>query len=203
MKIGTRSVLFGAHQFILHPIAIAVAWTILYGLPLDPRLLVAFVVHDWGYIGKGDMDGEEGESHPILGAAIMRLLFGKAWGDFTLYHSRFYARRRNRPYSRLAVADKLAVTLMPGWLYVPLVSFTGEVHEYMSYTAKKEGAFGSRGAGTLNAWLWYRELRVFLRQWVAEHKYIPGPIPPGKRELESQRREALAALVAFDQEIGL
>ena len=178
MKIGTKSVLFGAHQFILHPIVIAISWTMLYGLPRDPRLFVAFLVHDWGYVGKGDMDGVEGESHPIRGAAIMRLLFGKAWGDFTLYHSRFYARRRNHPYSRLAVADKLAATILPAWIYVPMVLATGEVQEYMNYTSKKEGAACLMDDDAIqNAWVWYSELRAYLRQWAEDHKAIPSAFP--------------------------
>ncbi len=178
MKIGTKSVLFGAHQFIIHPIALAVAWTKLYGFPRDLRLLVAFVVHDWGYVGKNDMDGEtEGETHPVRGAAIMRLLFGKKWGDFCLYHSRFYARRRKRQYSRLAVADKLAVTLLPAWLYVPMVSLTGEVYEYMNHTSKKEGAASVEEAAGKSTWAWYSKLRIHLREWVEDSKNIPGPIP--------------------------
>ncbi|MDQ6662779.1 MAG: hypothetical protein M3Z23_00090, partial [Acidobacteriota bacterium] len=42
MKIGTRSVLFGAHQFLLHPVFLAIAWRRLYGFPWDPRLWAAF-----------------------------------------------------------------------------------------------------------------------------------------------------------------
>jgi hypothetical protein len=164
MKIGTKSVLFGAHQFILHPIALAIAWTVLYGFPRDLRLLVAFVVHDWGYVGKNNMDGDEGERHPLLGAAIMRLFFGKKWGDFTLYHSRFYARRRHHAYSRLAVAD------------LPLVCLTGEVHEYMDHTSKKEGVV-QEVAAEHNATRWYRNLCSFMRQWVQEHKDVPEPMP--------------------------
>ena len=48
MKVGTKSVLFGAHAFWLHPFFVAVAWTRLYGFPWDPRLWVAFFVHDLG-----------------------------------------------------------------------------------------------------------------------------------------------------------
>lgn len=48
MKIGTKSLLFGAHQFLIHPFWIAVAWNRLYGFPKDPRLWIAFIVHDWG-----------------------------------------------------------------------------------------------------------------------------------------------------------
>jgi hypothetical protein len=49
MKIGTRSLLFGAHQFLLHPLCVAIAWTMLYGFPTDPRLWMAFLIHDAGY----------------------------------------------------------------------------------------------------------------------------------------------------------
>lgn len=44
MKIGTRSLLYGAHQFMLHPLFLALAWRKLYGAPLDPRLWVALAL---------------------------------------------------------------------------------------------------------------------------------------------------------------
>jgi len=81
MKIGTKSVLFGAHQFLIHPLFVALAWWQLYGFPWDPRLWVAFFVHDLGYLGKPNMDGPEGESHPWLGARIMGLLFDRGTPD--------------------------------------------------------------------------------------------------------------------------
>lgn len=71
MKIGTKSVLYGAHAFWLHPFLIAYAWTKLYGFPWDPRLWWAFFVHDIGYISLPNMDGEEGECHPFTGANLM------------------------------------------------------------------------------------------------------------------------------------
>ncbi len=77
MKIGTKSVLFGAHAFFLHPWFVAAAWWRLYGFPFDPRLWVAFFVHDIGYLGKPNMDGLEGESHPEIGARIMGALFDR------------------------------------------------------------------------------------------------------------------------------
>src|SRR5437870_4037739 len=46
MSIGTKSVLFGAHCFFLHPLFVALAWTRLYGFPRDWRLYLAFFVHD-------------------------------------------------------------------------------------------------------------------------------------------------------------
>lgn len=86
MTIGTKSVLYGAHCWFLHPWFVAWAWWRLYGFPWDPRLWVAFFVHDLGYIGKPNMDGPEGESHPWLGARIMGELFDvRGWrGDWDL-----------------------------------------------------------------------------------------------------------------------
>lgn len=75
MKIGTRSLLFGAHQFLLHPWFVAAAWCRLFGFPWDPRLWVAFFVHDIGYWEMPNMDGAEGEQHPRVGATIMGALF--------------------------------------------------------------------------------------------------------------------------------
>lgn len=130
MKIGTKSILFGAHQFLLHPIMLARAWTQLYGFPYDPRLWVAFFVHDLGYFGKPNMDGEEGETHPELGAKIMGFFFGPVWALFTIAHSRFYAQRAGIEVSQLCVADKLATVLTPNWLYLMLVRASGEIEEY-------------------------------------------------------------------------
>lgn len=79
MKVGTKSVLFGAHCFFIHPWYVAWAWWRLYGFPFDPRLWVAFFVHDLGYWGMPNMDGKEGERHPHLGAGIMGWLFDRPY----------------------------------------------------------------------------------------------------------------------------
>ncbi len=166
MKIGTKSVLFGAHQFLIHPWFVAWAWWKLYGFPFDPRLWVAFFVHDLGYWGCADMDGEEGEWHVVLGAKIMGWLFDedplkagprwiasaidwinrgeRFWYCFCFYHSRYMAKRYGVKHSRLCVADKLAVALEPWWLYLPRVILTGEIDEYMS---RAGGAVGSKYTG--------------------------------------------------------
>ncbi len=77
MRVGTKSVLFGAHCWCLHPWFVAWAWWRLYGFPWDPRLWLAFFVHDLGYIGKPNMDGVEGETHPELGARLMAIFDGR------------------------------------------------------------------------------------------------------------------------------
>ena len=149
MNIGTKSLLYGYHQFILHPLIVAACWTRLYGFPFDPRLWVCFVVHDWGYWGKPNLDGPEGETHVELGARIMARLFddsplatvmdicfgfrpqGSSWKVFSLYHSRFYARRDKVEPSRLCYADKAAIAWTPSVVQLTLMRFTGEWKEYV------------------------------------------------------------------------
>lgn len=132
MTVGTRSLLFGVHQFVLHPIFLAIAWWRLYGPPTDPRLWLAFVVHDWGYWSAPNMDGPEGERHPERGATIMRRLFGPEWADLALLHSRYYAKAAGREPSALCWADKLATAIYPPWLWILLARLSGELDEYMT-----------------------------------------------------------------------
>lgn len=210
VRIGTKSVLFGAHQFLLHPLLLAMGWWQEYGwgrveigfttglaacedcigahpaeYPIyaslrDPRLWLAFLVHDLGYLGKPNMDGPEGETHPELGARIMRRMFGDAWGDFVLLHSRYYAKRLGRPVSPLCHADKRVIVLEPSWLYLPRVWVSGELREYVAnaqrraatttgpsdqLTAEERAAMASG-----NPWRWHRALRSYMRRWIEEHR---------------------------------
>jgi hypothetical protein len=173
MKIGTKSILFGAHQFLIHPWFVAVAWWKLFGFPFDPRLWIAFFVHDLGYIGKPNMDGPEGETHVEFGARIMNI-FGEKWYYFSKYHSRFYAKRDRVKPSRLCIADKLAICLTPWWLYLPATSATGEIYEYMKLTKADVNREGNKYA-SMNVWSsnkkqWYLNVQTYIRKWVEEHK---------------------------------
>lgn len=183
MKIGTKSLLYGVHQFIIHPIIVFIAWWKLYGFPYDPRLWIAFIVHDWGYWGKPNMDGEEGETHVFLGAEIMHKLFDSRhdyflagedylpnpnrwyWYNFTLYHSRFYAKKNNHPVSRLCVADKYAFTILPKWLYLLLVNLSGELKEYMTTSRTREGKVELPDEDD-----WYNHVYKYMIDWTTEHK---------------------------------
>lgn len=194
MQVGTKSVLFGAHQFLIHPWFVAAAWWRLYGFPLDPRLWVAFFVHDIGYIGKSNMDGPEGERHPVAGASIMSTLFDRwelsrgthvpfdfegrrvelgRWGLFTLLHSRYFAKSLGRPYSRLCVADKLAIALTPSWLYLPMVRATGEVREYMAHAKHRVEPHMTpeevKLRRTSDEREWYAGVQSYCRRWAFEH----------------------------------
>lgn len=184
MKIGTKSVIFGAHCFALHPWFVALAWWKLFGFPWDPRLWVAFFVHDLGYFGKPNMDGPEGETHVELGAKIMSFLFdwndfhnwrilpdGTAigpWGQFSLFHSRYYAKLNGKSVSKLCFADKLSFCLTPAWLYLPMVNWTGEIHEYLD-RAKTADSDHWKAVTSGDQKLWHSQLVSYMKRWVNEH----------------------------------
>src|ERR1700735_2129017 len=167
LNIGTKSILFGAHCFFLHPWFVAAGWYKLYGFPWDPRLWVAFFVHDLGYWGKPNMDGPEGELHPYFGAKVMRI-FGREWYYFTLYHSRFLAKRNKARITKLCLADKYSFILTPRWLYLPMVRATGEMQEYMSHA--KEGKYVSQTRDMSTEVKWHEGVVEYMTRWVEEHK---------------------------------
>jgi hypothetical protein len=197
MRVGTKSALFGVHCFALHWMFVAIGWWRVYGFPWDPRLWVAFLVHDLGYFGKENMDGPEGELHPYLGAGIMTFWFdwpyltfkkpnqfGK-WFYFTLLHSRYLAKKLNQQPSRLAIADKMAIAVEPSWLYLPRAIASGEIEEFYQMALKcdpdKGGDFGIPGTRealtdiliggqTRNPWRWHAGVKAYMRIWVEQHK---------------------------------
>jgi hypothetical protein len=179
MKVGTKSILFGARCFFLHPWFVATAWWKLYGFPFDPRLWVAFFVHDLGYWGMPNMDGPEGESHPWTGAKIMSFLFTGSdwgryptpsrWGDFCLYHSRFLAKSHGIRPSQLCMTDKLAIALTPAWLYLPMTRWSGELEEYL-HSARPTSKHGHMGLHTADEWAWYQGVQKWCRAWAMEHR---------------------------------
>lgn len=176
MKIGTKSLLFGVHAFWIHPITVAIAWIRLYGFPFSIPIWTSFFVHDFGYWGKPNMDGKEGETHVELGANIMHKLFDPVehknykecdvyyeyyeWYDFTLYHSRFYANTNHKPISKLCIADKYAFCILPKWLYIMLASWSGEIYEYMHNG--RAHYFHSK-----SDWYWY--VYEYMIEWIDEN----------------------------------
>jgi hypothetical protein len=168
MTVGTKSVLYGAHCFFLHPWFVAYGWWKLYGFPFDPRLWFAFFLHDIGYLGKPNMDGPEGEQHPVVGAKIMHKLFGEEWGRFTMYHSRYIAKKHMTNPSKLCFADKLAIVYTPSWLYLPMVTASGEIEEYLQNAKKRESQHWTYSGDDKKRW--HKQLKEYMVKWVAEHK---------------------------------
>lgn len=241
MKIGTKSVLFGAHCFFLHPFFVAYAWWKLYGFRSvesvrdtgqyslkDPWLWVAFLVHDLGYWGKPNMDGQEGEQHPWFGARFMYGLQGAwlffrryawapmmftrrwelgrrwrfahihvatqrvIWGNECLYHSRFLSSRYGVRFSKLCVADKMAIAVTPWWLYVPMTHLTREIHEYSSQEKHRADMAQTQdvqdwGAHSFAAHrAWFLKLQDHMRQLIASDQLEV------KNEAAAVGREVLA-----------
>ncbi len=136
MKKGTKSLLFGVHQFIWHPFTVWRAWRILYGSNPSWRECVCIVIHDWGYIGCENMDDEKGELHPYWAANVAGRLFGPAFYDLVLLHSRHLAKKLGRPPSKLCWADKASMAFDPSWFYIPRALATGELQEYRRNAAR-------------------------------------------------------------------
>jgi hypothetical protein len=191
--MGTKSLLFGAHQVLLHPWFVAAAWLKLYGRSrvvlcfdggcrdcayrttsiYDVRLWLAFVVHDWGYWGLPNMDGPEGEQHPLWAARLFGRLFGVEWERFVACHSRYVAKQQGHRFSALCVADKLATPMTPRWLYLPLVRLTGEIREYMSKSAHRNetgGKYAGHGISLDNIYRWHADMSAYMRRWVEAHR---------------------------------
>jgi hypothetical protein len=175
MRVGTKSVFFGAHCFFIHPFFVAAAWRKLYGFPWDPRLWAAFFLHDIGYLGRPNMDSIEGEQHVLLGGIILGCLFGAKWRDFALCHSRHWAKRLGKAYSRLCVADKLAFVMTPAWLYLPMARASGELAEYMRVASARQsgGQFSTFELSLLrcrNPEVWLEGLKSYTRRWIEKHR---------------------------------
>lgn len=161
MKIGTKSLLFGVHQFALHPAFVLVAWLIVYRSWPKLYQLCAIIVHDWGYWGCENMDGPEGEEHPnrcilFLCRKLPQSPFRMNMFTEVMGHSRFAASNYGVGLSDLFRADKMATALYPRWLYLLLGNLTGEIKEYMYHgTVKGGGKYNDieKAAKTQTQWL--------------------------------------------------
>lgn len=122
------------------------------------------------------MDGDEGEDHVHLGAKIMGLFFGSDWADFTVRHSRYWAKKNGVTVSKLCYADKLAFLLTPGWLYLPMARATGELAEYMAKSRDRQAGCAPltdierMQLQSPDPKVWLRELQNYTRRWMEQHR---------------------------------
>ena len=138
MQTGTKSLLFGVHQIFYHPLSVYLAWLELYGFP-NLKETICIVIHDWGYFGKENIDGPEGETHPEWAAkwAHKYLDCGDfRYHDLCLYHSRTTAAKYNVTPSKLCWSDKLSCKYDPWWFYIARGMLTGEIKEYRTNAAR-------------------------------------------------------------------
>jgi len=129
MITGKKSLLFGVHQFIWHPITVLLAWYELYRMP-NFKELVCIFIHDWGYWFCENMDDDKGKKHPEFGANLAYKLFGSEYFKLCLYHSRHYSKRNNMEPSKLCWADKLSIKYEITWFYLFRANLSGEIKEY-------------------------------------------------------------------------
>lgn len=154
MKIGTKSLLFGTHQFLWHPWTVARAWRVLYGVrpTIDQKICIFF--HDWGYWGCPNMDGFEGKRHPMRGALIAEWLVkqrhqwlrgtsstyaqlkGCAAFTRTAMHSTSFAKLHGHGVSVLFLPDKASILCEPKWFYLLRARLSGELDEYVANSPK-------------------------------------------------------------------
>jgi hypothetical protein len=163
MKVGTKSVLFGVHQFILHPLFVVWAWRILYKEWPDIVEWAAIITHDLGYWGCPNMDGLEGESHPSKVATWWMEWagdFGEEVGREVVGHSRFHAAQWGLPLSKLFKPDKLSTALYPRWLYLLLGNLSGEIDEYMGLC--EEGKYEDLGIAPKSQLHWLIEVQAHM-----------------------------------------
>lgn len=134
MRVGTKSLLIGVHQILWHPITVYLAWCKLYGRP-TVRETFCILVHDWGYWGSADMDGQSGIHHPMFGSEIAGRFFGDDYRELVLLHSRHLARKLGVTPSKLCWADKASIIFEPEWFYLWRARASGELAEYRDKAA--------------------------------------------------------------------
>lgn len=186
MRVGTKSLLFGVHQFLYHPLTVALAWKRVYTRWPNWWECVAICCHDLGYWGKRDMDGPDGITHPYDGARyawrwtefiaknvlryrqeIAQQLGRKAWA-LCITHSYGYCARVRQsrgglvPFTPgfLAFPDKVCVLYDQRWFYLLRARLSGEIYEFMRHAP-------AAVSGDPATWLrWYRsKVHSRLTQW--------------------------------------
>lgn len=139
MKTGLKSILFGVHQFIYHPLTVLFAWIKLYGIP-DYKELICIFIHDLGYYNCDNMDDEKGQNHPLFAGKIARKLFkDDKYFYLCVGHSRHFAKNYNIEVSKLFYADKLSMKYDFPILYLIRSILSGELKEYMRH---KDNPYG-------------------------------------------------------------
>lgn len=146
IPVGTKSVLWGVHQFIWHPITVLIAWKKVHRTWPNWWQLLAIIFHDSpGYIGCKEMDGPDGLEHPYAGARWAARIAGilseeAAFKTYflSLYHSSNFAKLHGAPPSDLYLPDKVSILVEPRWFYMLRARLSGELEEFVTREALKQ-----------------------------------------------------------------
>jgi len=133
VRIGTKMLLFGSHNIIVHSFFTLLGWIVFFRSLPSIKEFVCIVLHDIGYWGCEKIDGGDGDEHPYRGALIAARLFGNKYYDLCIFHSATIARFHDRHVSKLYYADKMGWLLMPNWLLYFFVRVSGEIEFYKEY----------------------------------------------------------------------
>lgn len=115
MTEGTKSLLFGCHQFLMHPLCVLWAWHKLYGRWPKLGQIICIFLHDVGHLGKNYLtDPELKKIHWRMGAEIARKLLGEDAYWFTRWHSKSSNGDTWQP-TELFWADKYSRLVAPLW----------------------------------------------------------------------------------------
>lgn len=171
MNVGTKSVLFGVHQFLWHPLTVALAFCRTHSRLPTWWEAVGIACHDLGYWGCTDMDGDSGVHHPRAGAALAYHLI--CWLSarraydvyfFCLYHSSTFARENGAKTSELYLPDKVSILFDPAWFYLFRARLSGELTEYVVRENLRYGM-------TLTEEAWLKNYRSIIREKLTAHKH--------------------------------
>lgn len=196
---GTLSVLVGVHQFLWHPWTVARAWRFLYGRWPKWHQWVAIFCHDLGYWGKPDMDGPQGQTHPVAGANLAcdivyylglliyrkkydAALMAESTRELCLWHSTHYAQAQGGEVSELYLPDKVCVLFDPPKFYLWRANLSGELQEYVWRQNDIRRQAGLPEFTAPEQWLeWYRSR---MEHKAFEHSNRPittSPARPGEK----------------------
>lgn len=174
MKTGTKSLLFGVHQFLWHPLTVWLAWVKMYRTLPSIGECVAIFIHDWGYWGCHKMDDDYGERHPERSAQIMFRLcrFFRVDNNKTarlcgliVHHSRYLSARHGTDPSMLCWPDKASIQFEPSWFYLLRARLSGELYEY-----RLNASYHITMDRSDKAWFAWIQLRCLS---VAHNKTVP------------------------------
>ncbi len=122
MTQGTKSFLFGCHQFLLHPYFILKAWKFWYGKYPNWREIVCIFIHDIGIIGLDYLEKGRKDGHWNKGALLVKRLFGRKYFNFCAGHTDEWhflgselLKDKTASRSKLFIPDKISYLFCPLW----------------------------------------------------------------------------------------
>lgn len=112
MTEGTKSLLIGCHNFIIHPLMVIKAWHWWFKTWPEPWQIVCIFIHDLGLAGRQYLsDPAAKKGHWRLGASWAKRLFGEKGFLFCAGHTP----DSMEPRSDLWYADKASWLVAPLW----------------------------------------------------------------------------------------